>query len=71
MPQDHTAQVTATEALESEELVPPAEPHAAHETKDVETQADLSAEIKAIGARYAEAIKNGKAPETMPRLDYA
>ncbi|MFD8237440.1 hypothetical protein ACFV20_36925, partial [Streptomyces sp. NPDC059696] len=67
MPQDTTAQALE----ESEELVPPAEPHAAHDSKKVETQGDLSAEIKSIGDRYAEALKNGKAPETMPRLDYA
>jgi len=36
-----------------------------------ETQADLSAEIKAIGEAYAQALKNGAAPETQPRLDFA
>ncbi|WP_394524820.1 protocatechuate 3,4-dioxygenase subunit beta [Paenarthrobacter nicotinovorans] len=51
--------------------MPPAEPHAAHDAKKVETQTDLSAEIKAIGDRYAQALKDGKGPETMPRLDYA
>lgn len=67
MPQEQSAQ-----ALESEELVPPAEAHAAHVSpKKVETQADLSAEMKGIRDRYAEALKNGRGPETMPRLDYA
>jgi protocatechuate 3,4-dioxygenase beta subunit len=72
VPQEQTAQVTTAKALESEELVPPAEAHAAHVSpKKVETQADLSAEMKGISDRYAEALKNGRGPETMPRLDYA
>jgi protocatechuate 3,4-dioxygenase, beta subunit len=66
VPSDHTAQ-----ALESEELVPPAEPHAAHgSSRNVETQADLSAEINALGDAYVRALKDGAPAETQPRLDY-
>ena len=58
---------------QDDELVPAAEPHAGHAPLDAaaETQADLSAEIKAIGEAYAQALKGGAAPETQPRLDFA
>ena len=36
-----------------------------------ESQADLSAEMKAIGEAYAQALKAGAPAETQPRLDYA
>ena len=36
-----------------------------------ESQADLSAEMKAIGEAYAQALKDGAPAETQPRLDYA
>ena len=36
-----------------------------------ESQADLSAEMKAIGEAYAQALKGGAPAETQPRLDYA
>jgi protocatechuate 3,4-dioxygenase beta subunit len=37
----------------------------------VETQQDLSAEIRAIGEAYAAKLAGGAQPETQPRLDYA
>jgi protocatechuate 3,4-dioxygenase, beta subunit len=36
-----------------------------------ESQADLSAEMKALGDAYAQALKNGGDAEIQPRLDYA
>lgn len=36
-----------------------------------ESQADLSAEMKAIGESYARALKDGAPAEIQPRLDYA
>jgi protocatechuate 3,4-dioxygenase beta subunit len=58
--------------LETDESVPPAEPKAAHLPLDlaIETQADLSAEISALGEAYARALKDGAPAETQPRLDY-
>ena len=68
MPQDIKAH-----QLETDEFVPAAEPRAAHLPLDraIETQADLSAEINALGEAYARALKDGVAAETQPRLDYA
>jgi protocatechuate 3,4-dioxygenase, beta subunit len=61
-----------TEQLDTDELVPAAEPHAGHLPLDraIETQADLSAEINAMGEAYARALKDGTPAETQPRLDY-
>ncbi|HEY9357172.1 MAG TPA: protocatechuate 3,4-dioxygenase subunit beta [Arthrobacter sp.] len=61
-----------TEQLDTDELVPAAEPHAGHLPLDraIETQADLSAEINAMGEAYARALKDGAPAETQPRLDY-
>jgi protocatechuate 3,4-dioxygenase beta subunit len=58
--------------LETDELVPHAEPKAAHLPLDkaIESQADLSAEISSLGEAYARALKDGAQPETQPRLDY-
>ncbi|MEO8281887.1 MAG: protocatechuate 3,4-dioxygenase subunit beta, partial [Pseudarthrobacter sp.] len=36
-----------------------------------ESQADLNAEMKALGDAYAQALKNGGKAEIQPRLDYA
>ncbi|HSN36932.1 MAG TPA: protocatechuate 3,4-dioxygenase subunit beta, partial [Arthrobacter sp.] len=36
-----------------------------------ESQADLSAEMKALGDAYAQALQNGAPAEIQPRLDYA
>jgi protocatechuate 3,4-dioxygenase, beta subunit len=36
-----------------------------------ESQADLSAEMKALSEAYAEALRNGAPAEIQPRLDYA
>lgn len=41
------------------------------EAPRVETQKDLSAEIKALGEAYARALKDGAPKETQPRLDFA
>ena len=55
MPEETNAQ------LDTDESVPPAEPKAAHMPLDraIETQADLSAEINALGEAYARALKEG------------
>ena len=66
MPEETNAQ------LDTDESVPPAEPKAAHMPLDraIETQADLSAEINALGEAYARALKEGSPAEIQPRLDY-
>jgi protocatechuate 3,4-dioxygenase beta subunit len=66
------AQHFNSEQRDTDEVVPAAEPHAGHPPLDsaIETQADLSAEINALGDAYARALEGGAAVETQPRLDY-
>ena len=79
MPEDVTLETYNADALTEDlsDAVPAtaAAPQAAPtvrpaEAQRVETQQDLSAEIKAIGDAYARALKDGAAPETQPRLDF-
>ena len=77
MPEDVNLETYNADALTEDladavtDLHTPAPKAAPSPAPRVETQQDLSAEIKAIGEAYAEAVKNGAPQETQPRLDFA